>query len=255
MSLIMLIKARDGLVLSGDSRMSQKIDNKWVPLMDVVTEKVFVCPNGCGIAQCGNAKFFGEPIERHIKNFIEDKIKRNTLASSIPHLLIDYFNDPERNFEADFLIGGYKFLAKQKNFEEFAYCISFKRGQTPEVERMYPPKSMFACGVPDYVKRYISPAIILPSSYYKGKTEIVEFGQIQKIVNKDSAEQNKIILSPPLFDFSSMFIRDAVDATKILMDLTVKMMRINHLDETVGEPYDILAITPGNTFWVQHKII
>lgn len=251
----MLIKAKDGFVLSGDSRIVNKQDSKYSPL-EKLTYKVFKCKNNCGIASCGDACFLKQPIESLMNKFAKEKIKADTLISSVPNMLIEFFNDPNLDFEAEFLVCGYQYMYANSNFTEHAYSISFKKGEKPQIQEYdLAVQQLFACGVPTYVNRYISPAIILPSSYYKNKDIIDDFDKIEKILCCDNENRNKVCLVPPLCDFKSMFLTDAVEVAKILMGLTVKMLHINNQPEVVGEPFDILVVKRGEAFWAQRKVM
>lgn len=86
--------------MASDSRLTLNVStpvvpNNAIPFSDT-TQKIFICPNNCGISTCGNASYNNKPIAGFINQFISG-ISEKTLVSEIPQMLIKFFNNLNSN--------------------------------------------------------------------------------------------------------------------------------------------------------------
>lgn len=103
MSLILFMETDEGLILSGDSRLSSKIDPNW---HEDTTEKVFKCNERVGIAYHGDADIKGEPIEKIIKDFI-CTVDKDDIIKQITEKLKEYVKT-KGNPETKLYVLGYE---------------------------------------------------------------------------------------------------------------------------------------------------
>ena len=100
MSFLIAVHVNEGIVLASDRRVTytntQTIGTITVQRIGIhstnSTNKTFACPNGAGIATCGDASLEGKPITGFIQEMIRTKIDKETPVENIPQIIVDYFN-------------------------------------------------------------------------------------------------------------------------------------------------------------------
>ena len=110
MSLILFMETDEGLILSGDSRLSSKIDPNW---HEDTAEKVFKCNERVGIAYHGDADIKGEPIEKIIKDFI-CTVDKDDIIKQITEKLKEYIKT-KGNINQVYMNIDRKILTKNEN--------------------------------------------------------------------------------------------------------------------------------------------
>lgn len=67
---------------------------------------------------------------------------------------------------------------------------------------------------------------------------------------------NKLIRSEPatVVNFDSMPLKDAIDFSEFLVDVTIKYERFNFDIQTCGGDIDTLVLTKDSAFWHKHKV-
>ena len=100
MSFLIAVHVNEGIVLASDRRTTytntQTRGDTIIQRIGIhttnSTDKTFPCPNGTGISTCGDASLLGKPITGFIQDMIRSRIGDDCPVSSIPQIIIDYFN-------------------------------------------------------------------------------------------------------------------------------------------------------------------
>ena len=101
MSFLIAVHVNEGIVLASDRRTTytntQTRGDTIIQRIGIhttnSTDKTFPCPNGAGISTCGDASLLGKPITGFIQDMIRSRIGDDCPVSSIPQIIIDYFNE------------------------------------------------------------------------------------------------------------------------------------------------------------------
>ena len=109
MSFLIAVHVNEGIVLASDRRTTytntQTCGDTIIQRIGIhttnSTDKTFPCPNGAGISTCGDASLLGKPITGFIQDMIRSRIGDDCPVSSIPQVIIDYFNDANCNNKLD----------------------------------------------------------------------------------------------------------------------------------------------------------
>lgn len=230
MSLIIAVHVDEGIVLAADRRTTYtnttKEGGKVIERVGIhttnTTEKLFMCPNGAGIATCGDASANGKPITGTIKDFIRSKIKTTTPIENMPQMIIDHFKENGMTIDTNFLIGGYSDHKKQS-----IYKVRTKAR---------------------YIERINTDG---PGAVWDGETSTLSRLIMNvAIINPDGTH------SPLPFEkviWNYLTLQDALDFARYAVDVTIQTMRFKNVIETVGGGTDIMLITPDEIKWIQKK--
>ena len=262
MSLIVTVYVNDGIIMASDSRSTltntirngnQIIQNNF-PLSDAAF-KTFLCSNNCGISTCGSASYNNKPIAGYIENFINTFIKRETLVTEVPKLLLDYFDSIDKTNVSIFHVCGYE--RNDAVLTQHAYRVVTGANKRIDEFTQNGNCGAFWNGEDVYLTKLLKGQIINPqfipvdnlSIRMQDSSEMT----IPKalVINTEGIE----LYSDAKIAFEYMSLQDAIDFAKYAIETTVKTMQFQSVAKTVGGPIDILSITPSGAKWIKHKKI
>lgn len=235
MSFIIAVYVGEGIVLASDSRTTysntQTTGNQTIQTIGIhttnTTDKAFLCPNGCGIATCGEATIGGLPITSEIQSFIREKVRADTGVMEVPALLLDYFHQFPAVPATNFLIAGYH-REGEKSYQKI-FKVSLKDRGVETIDTKY------------------------QGATWNGEAiTLTKLLQPVAIKRPDGSYQD---LPTYAILWSYFTLQDAIDFAKFAVETTINTMRFQNVVETVGKPIDILVIQPEKTYWVCKKEI
>ena len=247
MSLIITIFTDDGVVMACDSRQSisfaKKENNKEVnyklPLSDN-TNKLFLCPNGSGIAVCGATDYQDISISLLLKRFFDTKVNSDTPVSELPKLLIDFFKDKKEDGKSTiFHIAGYEIVNGISEQKVYKVIINKADDITICVERGQ--RHIFFDGDASVILKLLKPQII--------QTKYID--EIQ--LSAECENLGYILLEGSSILYNRMNLQDAIDFAKFLIQTSISFQSFNIAPKTVGGPIDILVIESQESKWIQQK--
>lgn len=150
MSMIMLLKAYNGIVMASDSRVSALNEKTgfYEPKPECLAYKIILCPNNIGISACGTGGYNERDMYLCLKDIARTKINSTIDINEVPNILTDYFSKPDdEEFLVNFLVGG---MDKSSNY--VAYSVEMEKGKEPHIEKI---EHCCICGVPDPIKNII----------------------------------------------------------------------------------------------------
>ena len=220
-SLITTIYIPEGIVMAADSR-----ESILFPLNGVITSifsdtatKLFLSKkHKIGISSCGIRELNDISITSYIRIFIEKELTDDDDIITVANKLLEYFkNISDSNENIYFHVAGYK--KENKVSVPYVYFLSIK-------DNLIKRKNSYS----DNLKNY---GII-----YSGKTDILE-----SLLSSEDA----FIL------WEEMTLQDAIDFSIYAIRTTIDKMRLQAIPQTVGEPIDILLISPEEAKFIQNK--
>ncbi|MFR8537609.1 MAG: hypothetical protein ACLVD1_14060 [Lacrimispora saccharolytica] len=235
MSFLIAVHVNEGIVLASDRRVTytntQTIGTITVQRIGIhstnSTNKTFACPNGAGIATCGDASLEGKPITGFIQEMIRTKIDKETPVENIPQIIVDYFNALSTVPDTHFIVAGYSMEEAEK--KQLIYKINVK---TKTIE----PQNTSS----------------------QGATWDGEIATLTRLIQNVAVKDvNGNYIDLPFEDilWSYFTLQDAVDFARYAVETTIQTMRFKNVIETVGGKVDILIITPEETKWLQKEEI
>lgn len=143
MSFIIAVHVKEGIVLASDSRTTytQTTRNENLTTIKIgthttdTTNKTFLCPNGIGIATCGDASLDGAPITGYIEAFIRTHINENTDILEVPQMLVDYFHTTPEVPNTNFLVAGYH--SENDIFFQQIFWLNVQGGDIKSIDTCY----------------------------------------------------------------------------------------------------------------------
>jgi hypothetical protein len=235
MSLIISVYVGEGIVLAGDSRITYNttkasVDGGVTQFLGVhtnnSTEKVFICPNGNGIAVCGDASIGAQPITGYIQSFIREHISECTDVKAVPQMLIDYFVAMDNPPNTNFIVAGYEKTNTSTIPRVYSVYIATRQSCERTVEGQQ-------------------------GATWDGETVILTKLIQQLFIKNESNEY--VDLGKPEIAWNFFTLQDAVDFAKYAVETTINTMHFYMGMETVGYPIDILVIKPDKSFWSSKK--
>lgn len=235
MSFIIAVHVKEGIVLASDSRTTytQTTRNENLTTIKIgthttdTTNKTFLCPNGIGIATCGDASLDGAPITGYIEAFIRTHINENTDILEVPQMLVDYFHTTPEVPNTNFLVAGYH--SENDIFFQQIFWLNVQSGDIKSIDTTS------------------------QGARWDGETQT-----LSKIVQDSymrSPDGTEIALGSTKISWGLFTLQDAINFAQYAVDVTIKTMHYSNVVETVGGPIDILVIKPEKTFWIQHKAL
>jgi len=232
-SFIISVYVGEGIVLASDSRTTygntQTIDGQMIMQFGVhttdTTDKTFLCPNGCGIATCGDATVDNSPITSKIQAFIREKITPDTSILDMPKLLVEYFSQLLSTLNTTFIIAGYS-KENGKSYQKI-YRVRFAGGSIEDIDTQH------------------------QGAVWDGESmTLIKLIQPVALKNPDNTYDD---LPTNEISWNYFTLQDAVDYAKFAVETTINTMRFQNVVKTVGEPIDILVIQPENSYWLSKK--
>jgi len=230
MSFIIAVHVGEGIVLAGDSRTTYTIThpngNRDVGVHATnATDKLFLCPNGCGIATCGEASINGRPITSTIQSFIREKVHSTTDIVDVPTLIVEYFKQFQPVPNTNFIIVGYH--NKDKKTYQKVYQVYMGSQDIKELPTQY------------------------QGAVWDGET-ITLTKLIQPVALKNPDGTYSDLPNYEIFwDFFTL--HDAVDFARFAVETTINTMHFQNAIKTVGKPIDILVVQPEKSYWLSKK--
>lgn len=231
MSFIIAVYVNEGIVLASDRRTTysntQTIDAQIIQNIGIhttnSTDKTFMCPNGIGIATCGEGSLLGKPITGFIQEFIREKIKEDCCIETVPNIILEYFEQFNVNINTNFLVAGY--METESGKKQKIYRVLLK------------------------TKEVIPIDTISQGASWDGETSTL-IRLLQPVAVKSSDGQ---YMDLPFEDilWGYFTLQDAVDFARYAVETTIQTMRFKNVIETVGGAVDILVITPDEARWLQ----
>ena len=215
--------------------------------------KTFSCPNRSGISYCGNADINGKPMSFWINKFIDEQISEETKVSEVPQKLLDYILSIDNMHSFTFHVCGYE-TDNEKQVQKI-YRI-FTKSESPIIdENEKQSQGMIWNGFNETINKLLNNQINC-SKIYKAKDVTCMEGDEERVI-KDAlvVEGNAPVYSSAPIPWGNLYLQDATDLAKFLIDATMNMMRFELVDKTVGGPIDILIIKPDKNVWLHHKQI
>jgi len=235
-SLVVTVYVREGIVMAADSRLTlnaqktqgtESIVNLAVGQSDS-NRKLFLTPDGVGIATFGEAAIDGVPIAGYVESFIDSDLRDEaTTVEDVAMRLSTHFGSFTPAPNTQFHVAGYSQLDGEI-FQE-AWKVNIAKN---EIKRLNPTQEMGASwgGEGDILARLIQPVAQ---------------------IDKDSDSVHPFPVYPIPYGFFTL--QDAVDFAVFAIRSTIDAIRFQPRAKTVGGPIDVLVIKPAGTEWVQRK--
>lgn len=233
MSFIIAVHVKEGIVLASDSRTTYTETTKSGKLTTIkygthttdTTNKTFLCPNNIGISTCGDSSLCGAPITGYIESFIREKITEQTNITSVPQMLIEFFNATPEVPDTTFIVAGYSTI--QNIPVQCVYTLNVKKKSVSYIDTTFQGAKW--CGETQTMSK------IIQTTYMK------------------DAEGTEISLGETNITWGLFTLQDAINFARYAIETTINTMRYSNVVETVGGPIDILVIKPDQAFWIQRK--
>ncbi|MGL4483751.1 MAG: hypothetical protein ACRCUS_02270 [Anaerovoracaceae bacterium] len=263
MSFLISVYVNEGMVMASDSRTTytRTERNEATGEERVLigthstnsTDKLFLCPNGCGISTCGEANILNKPITGYIQNFIREKVNKNTKISDIPAKIIEYFQKFQPVPAVNFMIAGYEQMDITKSVSNYEQLGTAKNSKTRKFGKEHSEgekrQRLFRVRVADAAVEEIDTSG--QGATWDGET-IFLTKLIQPTAIK-SPEGEYIDMPYHRIAWEFFTLQDAADYARYAVETTIKTMHFHDVVETVGGSVDLLVITPEGAKWLEKK--
>lgn len=235
MSFLIAVHVNEGIVLASDRRTTytntQTRGDTIIQRIGIhttnSTDKTFPCPNGAGISTCGDASLLGKPITGFIQDMIRSQIGDDCPVSSIPQVIIDYFNELPLVPDTHFIVAGYDKTESGK--QQLLYKVRVKEKSIDQINTDS------------------------QGAFWDGETYTLT-RLIQNVAIK-TTDNNYLDLPFEDILWGYFTLQDAIDFARYAVETTIQTMRFKNVVETVGGSVDILVITPDETKWLQKELL
>jgi len=220
MSIISCVYVPEGIVLTGDSRITHTADRgngiKEVYSLSDNNQKVFLLSKKrVGIATCGSAFINNSSIADFLRKFEIEQLTGSESIEEIANRLMNSLKENNADGVILFLVG-----YKNNDTQYFAEITS-----ATVIHKNIPHEN----GNPNY------------GISWKGETLAIS---------------KLLVLDPQTYIwFDVMPLKDAVDLAEFLIDLTIKYERFKDGVATCGGPIDILVVTKDYGKFLKHKVL
>jgi len=276
MSLIVTVWVDGAIVMAGDSRTSftntqmqmPNIVQNPQPHMPIVVppvqitnnnghhydtaNKVFLCPNNCGISTCGAAHINNKSIEKYLTKFVTEKDIKTKDINETVDLLCEYFR-ALRPHGLIFHVAGY-FIDEQGNQLQKCYTVQVNDHNFTKIEQDTNASGAKWDGETSVFSK------LFQEQYFGGNAITTRNLNIQ-VDGQPATISNAIVfdranatvfqrLDIPFWAFST---QEAVNFARYIIKTTIDTMEFTNVVKTVGGPIDILVIQPENSKWLAKK--
>lgn len=236
MSLVVTVYVREGIVMAADSRLTlnaqktqgtESVVNLAVGQSDS-NYKLFLTPNGIGIATFGDAAIDGVPIAGYVESFIDSDLRdRSTTVEDVARKLSSHFGAFTPAPNTQFHVAGYS--ERDGQIIQEAWKVSAVKN---EIEQLNPTQEMGASwgGEGDILARLVQPVAQ---------------------IDKDGSVVHRFPAYPIPYGFFTL--QDAIDFSVFAIRSTIDAIRFQPRAKTVGGPIDVLVIKPAGAVWIQRK--
>ncbi len=173
----------------------------------------------------GDASLLGKPITGFIQDMIRSRIGDDCSVSSIPQIIIDFFNELPLVPDTHFIVAGYDKTESGK--QQLLYKVRVKE------------KSI------DQINTDSQGAV------WDGETYTLT--RLIRNVAIKTTDNNYLDLPFEDILWGYFTLQDAIDFARYAVETTIQTMRFKNVVETVGGSVDILVITPDETRWLQKE--
>lgn len=273
MSVMCCIYVPEGIVLAADSRLTRTKPLFTQPnliqvpgmgqipvvakeitytLSDNAQKVLLIKKNNVGVSFCGNALINGITVADYIRKFEIDKVLTTDTTEDTAKKLADCGLDKSTQF----IVCGfdedipYVYYVNGSEVKRLNVEVVQSEVQNIEVKASADNVENPELGSPEIV---ISEEVIEKLKEENKNIPTVTYGAnwggqqiaITKLMN----------VQPTLAaNFVTMPLKDAIDFSEFLIDLTIKYERFCDNIQTCGGEIDILVITKDDAFWKQHKV-
>lgn len=176
---------------------------------------------------CGDASLLGKPITGFIQDMIRSRIGDDCPVSSIPQVIIDYFNELPLVPDTHFIVAGYDKTESGK--QQLLYKVRVKEKSIDQINTDS------------------------QGAFWDGETYTLT-RLIQNVAIK-TTDNNYLDLPFEDILWGYFTLQDAIDFARYAVETTIQTMRFKNVVETVGGSVDILVITPDETKWLQKELL
>ena len=154
-------------------------------------------------------------------------IQIHKLVSSIPQIIIDFFNELPLVPDTHFIVAGYDKTESGK--QQLLYKVRVKEKSIDQINTDS------------------------QGAFWDGET----YTLTQLIQNVAIKTTDNNYLDLPFEDilWGYFTLQDAIDFARYAVETTIQTMRFKNVVETVGGSVDILVITPDETKWLQKELL
>lgn len=92
-----------------------------------------------------------------------------------------------------------------------------------------------------------------PGAVCKGETDIVTRLLAKKVTFREG--RYKYAISDFIIPFNLFSLRDAIGFSELAVEMTMRLMRFQNREQTVGPPIDVLVITREGAKWYRHEMV
>ena len=232
MSLIITVYVNDGIIMAADRRttftFSDPSTGKEIIHLKDSTDKLFMCPNGAGIAACGTGSVNEKPIAYYIREMIRTNITPNCSVKDMPRICIDYFNKLSPSGLNTILhIAGYDM--EDGIAAPYACRVMLEDGTVKAMDTT------------------------MQGASWNGETAIMRRLMKDVALKNPDGSYTDMPSSSVLFEYFTL--QDAVDFARYAVETTANTMHFLRAVETVGNVADVLVITPDDTEWLQKEAL
>ena len=191
-------------------------------------KKLFLAPNHVGIATCGAADIGGAPVAGFVESFIVEKLKgKNCSAEQVADLLSSYLVGLGVRPGTLFHVAGY--AKAGTGLEQNVFLVDPVSGVQ---SRLNPANQQGAYwgGEFDVLQRLLS-EVLLVTGEGQPPVPIPHFG----------------------IPFEYFTLQDAIDFAVYGIRSTIETLRFQVREKTVGNPVDVLVLTPDGSRWIMQK--
>lgn len=288
MSFVITMYAREGIVMASDSRLTlnteQKKGEKQVVQVAVgvsdSNQRLFLLPNGAGVALYGAAEVKGMPVGLYLESFAETHLAEEDLdIDELPPRLLSYFRQFDPPPTSQFHVAGYKARSSSETSGEGEEDDDDMPPEFREYFRQIDPHSSDTLSDTAGDREADSTAGSTAPSPREQRVWHVDVGQNHAGLLNASRQpgvswggeadilarliQPAAIVDPkgavrqvlPYFSVPWQFftLQDAIDFCVFAVRTTIETIRFQARPKTVGGPIDVLVIKPDEAFWVQRK--
>lgn len=258
MSLIVTVWTTEGIVMGSDSRISFSSQISSNIPMQIQTghffdtqEKIFICPNNCGISTCGAASLQGKNITGFIYEYINNQLTSVNSVNDTAVNLKNYIMSIDPNAEVHFIVSGYDNINNQ-NILSVYYIITGNQNICNLISKNSTGAKWD--GEIDTLTRIIKGHYICNNPLNISELTINTEHGLQNIGDVYALPiDNTLIMNENIIAWNLMTLQDAIDFVRYAINITIETMRFSNVNKTVGGPIDILVITPQKAKWISHK--
>lgn len=239
MSFVITLYVREGIVMAADSRLSlERADPQPDPnavVRHLITgqtdtgQKLFLAPNGAGIALTGSASVSGVPLADHMRAFLATPLPDPGCIDATARQLLAFLKDRGAQLPTSLFVAGYATVAGM-----------------PQQQVWAADSATGACELRNGSGK--------PGATWGGEVDIVA-RLVQPVAQVDCAGNVVAQLPHHDIEWGLFTLQDAIDFAVFAARCTAGIMQFQSRPKTVGGPIDVLVLKPGGAEWIQRKAL